>query len=513
MAESYDVSVVSYVLHNPEIYSEFLHRFEIPFGDKTVGKVWTIIQRVWEKYSRFPSERETVNIIQTHSAFTDKDDLRELYIDITARVYDSSAHSDVTREVLLHRILEIYKWKMKEDIDHVTVDNMVEKHEELIQQMEKLKQMIHGESDEVFFTFEERNIDRADELLEETLGEPMPTGLPGWDSWLHGGFRRKESAMMIGLTNDGKTAICAGLSINGVRGGYRAVVYALDSPLADLCQRVWANVSGVGIEDDRERCEFNTRLKRNVNPNWRHRHIIRSWSRGSRSVDDLRRDLEYVRKQCRKADLAAGVHPDDAGHIDQVYIDYGDCLTPSRRSKENWIEAAGVFSELDSVSKDFNCFLFAPTQAKISSNYMDVIDMTQACAAWGKNFPVQFVIGLCRTPQEREEGLGRLYLDKTKRKRGKYLVPVYIDNDLMRIGENGTPYYASAMQSTPPPQPQRYEKKKKEEKPITKDAIDREEQAVKPIKRRFNWRIPSQSEEVDPQDVIAALRGARKEVA
>lgn len=487
-----DESVAAYLIHHPDLYGSFLHRMDIPFGEKATKGLFSIANQLWKKYSCFPTHQEMAEILHRHPVTSSKPELQKIYLDKAERIYDPNNYRDTTREVILGRIIDNYKVQLQEEVEGFDIQNIREKAYELAQQIEKLDSLFVGEKDDWIFPLSDESLANPVAFLEELLGPPLTTGLPGWDRWLYGGPRRSESMMIIGVTNHGKSAVLESMACDMVRSGLRVVRYILDSAEYDIYTKPWANFSGVGIEDDKIASEFSTRLQRNVKPEWRYNMVVRYWPRHSKSMDDIKRDLEALKKRLYHLDIRRGVDPSEAGKIDAVFIDSADCTVESNKSlTENWMRAASSYAKVDSIAKEFDVFAASPAQAKISGATSDIIDMTQVAESWGKNHPMTFSVGLCRNASELADGTARLYIAKAKRKKCHYLVPVYLNNDLMRLTERGEPYYAFAQAEASNNQPTNYKKHnklKKEPQSLRKREYEGEDE-VMPMKKQ--WKVPN----------------------
>lgn len=178
-----------------------------------------------------------------------------------------------------------------------------------------------------------------------------------------------------------------------------------------------------------------------------------------KSTEDIRRDLLACQKHCRKIDLDAGVDPSEAGKIHAVYIDDGSCVKSKEKISENWLRASHTYGELDGIGKEINAFMCVSSQAKLETS-AEHVDMKVVTEAKGKNHPMTHVVGWCRSDLELKEGTGRLYIDKAKRTKCHYYVPVKLNKNLMRLTENGEPFYPN-VQAEIESQPRDYNPRKR----------------------------------------------------
>lgn len=501
MSVSTDTSVASFLVAHPELYGHFLHQMDIPFGEKLVRVSFQICSQLWKKYGAFPTYPQFCEVVARHKQFENKKGVRELLVATARDIYNPASHNDITRELVLERIVDSYKAALIDNIHGMEAGNLHEKTLEIGQQIDKLDALMGKQTEDWIFPLSPEALVSPSLLLSDILGPPLPTGLPIWNHWLHGGFRRGESLMFIGVTNHGKTAVLTSLVLDLLRAGFRFVYYMLDSPKHEIYQRVWANLSGVGIEEDRVSSEFDTRLKASVRPEWATRLIYRHWPRHVKTTDDLRRDFRALKRRLFDADIRAGIPADAAGAVDGVGLDSIDCLAARRKVSENWLAAGSVAAEFDGFCKEENVFGIANSQAKISGANMDIIDMKQAAESWGKNHPMTHVIGICRTPQELAHDTGRLYVDKTKRLKCHYLVPIHLNKELMRMTERGEPYYLSASAETAAAPRQRHKLHKERGFHET-----REEDSDKTLERHRRVRPRTDTQDEDGESMVSAPR-------
>lgn len=494
-----DTLVASWFIQNPHQYPHLASLIEIPFVEKRVKSVWSFLHSIWSRYGSFPSREGALEILSTHPRLEGKDELREVCLETLREIYDHEEVSTATQEVVMARITDNLKAGLYDLLERSSYENLTDAIGEVKKTMERLASFMAGDRADWYEPLSEDNTRNASARMEEEMGPPIPSGLGSRvdEAFLNGGFRRAESLMLIGVTNDGKSACLTSFTADLARDDMRSLVFAMDSSRYEVGSKYLANFSGVRLEDDRIKSEFDAKLARNIRPTWRGRLAIRHWPRDSHTIDDVRRDTEAAIKHYTAIDEKEGLVPKEKWGITAVGIDHLGCLVPSAKNpRSDWEHIMNVASKADSLAKEFNVFVYSLIQAKIGAKYMDLVDMTQANRAWASNHPMTFVCGLCRNPMEKTNGKGRIYWDKTKRINCGYITPILFDKGLMRVCEDGDSYYPSEAEYTD------------ESKPLRGKPVEKKPPAKLPP-RQAGARIAKKVEATDEGSVLRKRGGTQ----
>jgi len=445
MSPNPDIQVASYLLQNPNLYSSLLANIKLPFTTKMVSAAWSMVNHCYKRRGDFPTHAACRELILASPKVKSKpEEIINSLLETVDLIYTAPPQAHSNREVVLSRILEVCQYQLKGKIDEFTVENLDEAVLDVVHEITRLQSFLadDGGDDDWVLPISDDYLSNPIERLDQIKGDLVPTGIEPLDYMMAGGPRRGDSMMIIGLTNHGKSLLVNTFQNNNIRQGFRVAQFALEATKGDVLSKAWAEFSGVGIEDDKIKGEFALRLQRNIRSDWRSNLAVRVWPRDSRTIDDCRRALEKLIQRHIQRDARAGVDTVQSdGKLMAVYIDHLECLAPKNRVKEDWLNSGNAASAVDALAKEFNVFCMTPTQAKLSGTSLEIIDMTQASRAWGKNHPMTFVGGLCRTALELQQGTGRLYIDKAKRTKCHYLVPLRVDKDLQRVTATGPAYY------------------------------------------------------------------------
>jgi circadian clock protein KaiC len=72
----------------------------------------------------------------------------------------------------------------------------------------------------------------------------VPTGVPGLDALINGGYRPASTTLVVGLTGTGKSVMALHYIAEGARRGERSIMLTLDEPVAQVLR----NARSIGID-------------------------------------------------------------------------------------------------------------------------------------------------------------------------------------------------------------------------------------------------------------------------
>jgi replicative DNA helicase len=92
-----------------------------------------------------------------------------------------------------------------------------------------------------------------DALSGAAAGPPVPSGFPGLDNLLGGGFRRGDLVVLGGDTGSGKSALALAITLRAAAAGLQAAVLSGEMTVGRLVERTLAMLGRVAIDELRGR--------------------------------------------------------------------------------------------------------------------------------------------------------------------------------------------------------------------------------------------------------------------
>ena len=130
---------------------------------------------------------------------------------------------------------------------------------------------------------------------------------------------------------------------------------------------------------------------------------------------------------------------------DVVIIDYLELMISRRATdnKDDYLRQKSITTQVRGLSQNANVLVFTATQTNRGGNDVAVIELTKIAESYGKTMPVDYLISINQTNEERQDANGmpasiapaRLYIAKNRNGKNSVTVPVEINYATMRIKE------------------------------------------------------------------------------
>lgn len=272
----------------------------------------------------------------------------------------------------------------------------------------------------VFGNFPKRNANR---IIENSNGYvKLPTGIDGLDYHLQGGPEKKELMCFLAAAKEGKSYCLTHMGVNYARRGYGVAHFQLEGSKKQCNNRYDSCWSGSLYSEIKAGDVTEEKFKN-------YKKIVENIGKGeifvyaperfqAMTVLDLRRMVIDLKK---KRDISV------------VICDYSDLLNPDdqlyklndeRHRQEKTMQA------LKQLAMELDVLVITATQASsIESELLKdpdfVIRREYLAEAKGKVRPVDYLISINRTPDERKQGVCRLFLESIRDYEGEQVVTFY----------------------------------------------------------------------------------------
>lgn len=231
--------------------------------------------------------------------------------------------------------------------------------------------------------------------------DKVPTGWTHVDQILEGGISKGELGIIMAPQNQGKSMSLVNIGYGGASAfsGVDVAHFSHEMREQQVAKRYAARISFrfPKREDDLDEyaAEFVERARKLLRGRIR---IIRR--RKKMTVPDIDAELDRLESN--------DFHPQ------LVIDDYPDLLESTRRYKDRRFELSSVYSDLRDLAESRNVAMWGASQSNRASFRKEVITLEDVAEDIGKAGIADVVISMCRTKEEEDTELCRLYMAKVR---------------------------------------------------------------------------------------------------
>lgn len=435
-----ELSIISFLLHSEKAFDEVQGQLEVEtFGTGPAKAIFATLEGVHRRFGRFPTATET-ELLLTRAAGPQRWSTA-----FTAEVIKGArwCYEEQPTEVsgeFLQNFLRLRDFRsIQRDLEDLDYSKIPEK-------LDRLKHRLSSMEDYDFagelgiFPYAEETLKNPAQLLKSAYGGvPMPMGIPAIDQRMQGGTWPGEMTMFVAPTGVGKTMLMCAIANYLCKHGYRGIYYYLDNLEGEMLDRLWANSSGVRIDQDKEESTFGGLIRMGMG-GYSQNLLIKEMVPGKTTVRDLRRHMRMARRFWKELDRQNGVPEEEQGLIHYGMVDYGDLVAAESGShhKEERHRIKNVFEMMLAWAKSpGEAFrLYTATQGNAASLQVETIGLTNLAEAYAKSWVASHIISMSQTPGERALCQARASVLKSRRTSTLYQVALLLDYGLMRVAQN-----------------------------------------------------------------------------
>lgn len=240
--------------------------------------------------------------------------------------------------------------------------------------------------------------DEIDSRAEKSVREPISTGWPVLDKYLGGGYERKTIATFIAPTGAGKSMFLVNAACALVEQGLNVLYVTLEMADFKIGLRADSWFSGVAIDDvSKER----GRVRDAIGSRAKGRLIIKEWPTKRATVDTIRSHVQRLI-------TTKNFRPD------AIVVDYPDLLRSVKSYGEKRHELEGNYEELRGLGQELNCVMLVADQTNRGGLDLELVTISAIAEAYSKATVCDLIMTVSRTPEDKMNGTGRLYIAKSR---------------------------------------------------------------------------------------------------
>ena len=122
---------------------------------------------------------------------------------------------------------------------------------------------------------------------------------------------------------------------------------------------------------------------------------------------------------------------------DVLIVDYLELLRPTREGMQEYQAQQRIAEELRGLGVQHNMLVWTATQTNRQGRVVKLITDAELGDSYGKIRTCDFAVSLNQTEEEFDEGSMRLYVMKSRNSRQRFVVPLSIDYNILRMEEDG----------------------------------------------------------------------------
>lgn len=259
--------------------------------------------------------------------------------------------------------------------------------------------------------------DEVGTMIEEMDTEPrVPTLITEIDQHTRGGFPKGRFGVVVAPPKRGKTTVLINLGANAAKRGYKVIHFTLEINKRETAVRYAS-------------CLLNRPFD-----------FLRGYP--DRVADILQKVkkrggdifIEEVIGRAPTVEEIEGIIRSHRTKFDVAIIDYPDlCVTKQKYSEER-AGSKEIYTGLRRMGVKLGLAVWGASQSNRGSFSKKIISMEDIAEDIRKIAICDLAIFVCQTPEEKEEGLARLFIGATRFGSKNPVFPVIFDLDCMKIG-------------------------------------------------------------------------------
>lgn len=240
--------------------------------------------------------------------------------------------------------------------------------------------------------------EEIDSRAVKAIREPISTGWPVLDKYLGGGYERKTIATFIAPTGAGKSMFLVNAACALVEQGLNVLYVTLEMADFKIALRGDSWFSGVAIDDVSKETG---KVKDAIGKRAKGRFFIKEWPTKRASV-------ETIRSHVQRLVSTKNFQPD------AIIVDYPDLLRSVKSYGEKRHELEGNYEELRGLAQELNCVMLVADQTNRGGLDLELVTISAIAEAYSKATVCDLIVTVSRTPEDKMNGTGRLYIAKSR---------------------------------------------------------------------------------------------------
>ena len=426
-----ELAVLSSLIRDEDVFRTFGPEVAKGLSPGPVSAIYMAVEAAFAKLNRLPTKLETDALLSAAAGRHRWSSLFQGEIKEDLGIIWDHVPTETTKNILTEYLRSNRFRDLRTEITKRTGEIELGRIKEILAGIENLGIDLDEDDENICSPFTEETLRDPCTLLNDLIGEPLYTGIPGLDERTLG-FRNGELVVVVGSTGFGKTQLMTNLTQHFTVQRYNGIYFYMDNQKGEMLSRFWAIASGTDITEPQESTAFSRSIMAGVGGYADCLKMVRL-EPGISTVADIKR---YIKKIKAKWASEGNFNP-----LRYIIIDYADLLAPDRQfggDSAKRHEQKSIFDSLNVLANDKldPCVVFTPTQGNASSIDCEVMSLKHISEAFSKAWVAAHVLGGHATPEDLALGQFWLSVLKSRRKWNHYTIPMLRDINTMRMMQN-----------------------------------------------------------------------------
>ena len=238
-----------------------------------------------------------------------------------------------------------------------------------------------------------------EDVLDDDFRNPILTGVVGLDNIMDGGLAKGELGVILAPFGVGKTTLITRMANTAYNLGYNVVqIFFEDNPKVIQRKHItcWTEVALNDLTENREKVKELLPSFQNKSGNL----ILKKMASDGTTVPQIR---QYLRKL-----TSNGMKPDI------VFVDYMDCVTPTKQFKDEWSGEGNVMRQFETMISELDIVGWTAIQGNRSSIGADVVQADMIGGSIKKGQIGHFIVSIAKTLEQKESGRATMAVLKSR---------------------------------------------------------------------------------------------------
>ncbi len=409
---SFQIRLVKQLIEDRKFSEEIMDIIEAQYFDNEYLRLLIAsLKDYFEKYETIPTYETLFQLVKVDIK---REIARESAIAMIKEVKNSD-HKDClhTQEVAIKFCKQQELKKANNKIQKILDAGDFDRYDEC-EEILKEALAVGGEKDVGIDVFH-----AIDEVLCEDFRNPIPTGMIGIDNLMDGGLSKGELGVILAPFGVGKTTLITKMANTAYNLGYNVVqLFFEDNPKVIQRKHItcWTEISLNELTEKREEVKKILPKFKNKEGNL----ILKKMPSDGTTIPKIK---QYLRKLASN-----GTKPDI------VFIDYMDCVVPSKQFKDEWSGEGNVMRQFETMISELDIVGWTAVQGNRSSIGANVVEADMIGGSIKKGQIGHFILSVAKTLEQKEEGRATLAILKSRfGKDGVILEDILFDNGTLKI--------------------------------------------------------------------------------
>jgi hypothetical protein len=257
------------------------------------------------------------------------------------------------------------------------------------------------------------------EVLCDDFRNPIPTGLIGVDNLMDGGLSKGELGVILAPFGVGKTTLITKMANTAYNLGYNVVqIFFEDNPKVVQRKHItcWTEISLNELSINKEKIEKSLPKFKNKSGTL----ILKKMASDGTTIPKIKQYLRKLTSNGNKPDI--------------VFIDYMDCVVPSKQFKDEWSGEGNVMRQFETMISELDIVGWTAIQGNRSSIKANVVEADMIGGSIKKGQIGHFILSIAKSLEQKEEGRATIAILKSRfGKDGVIFEDILFDNGTLQI--------------------------------------------------------------------------------